>query len=564
MNNLLNPIISKQLKKSDLNNISDKFTKDYHEYLSNNSLVTMIEDDENKVKFLLDISYQSYLTYKCDLTFGFFNDKKIENRFHPNPIDYFPIIYCSDIGRYDIDVFFEEFNNLKKRDMFINLGKSCGSDRELTKDLSIINTRLLYFFIMNCNVSFTSSNLRCVDGGYLFKVYNSEEKESDFYDLEQGDGVELLHGTCCFNLYSITKNGIKSMSETEFMSSGSAYGSGVYLSKSCNTAFSYGTYNSSTSVLIFKAKKLNNVSGNLIETPEDYYVQQESDIILKFIYWCPNVTSYDLKEKIDVIYKNIENNTYIKPKLLKDLKIKHEEKSGEKSGEMSGEKSGEKSNNNKNDYFSLSTLEIKEESKINPFFGCLPKYQSFPKLKINKITSDPYNSLSVMNSSRMKKEIVMFKSEFLSNDLPIVRYNFHDESDIRSPILFQIRAVTDTKLDRDLKRINLPGFVIAMYFPEAKIMYPFAPPIIRVLSPRFKKQTGHVMLGGSICMDSLFKDGFSPQKTLASYIKAINNLVCTSEMGPGELDFYNNEEYTFDSYKSSQNDVAYAHNWKSF
>ena len=46
--------------------------------------------------------------------------------------------------------------------------------------------------------------------------------------------------------------------------------------------------------------------------------------------------------------------------------------------------------------------------------------------------------------------------------------------------------------------------------------YPFAPPFIRVLRPRFAYRTGHVTLGGSICTQLLTRSGWSPFNTLES------------------------------------------------
>jgi hypothetical protein len=42
--------------------------------------------------------------------------------------------------------------------------------------------------------------------------------------------------------------------------------------------------------------------------------------------------------------------------------------------------------------------------------------------------------------------------------------------------------------------------------------YPFAPPYVRVIKPRFQFRTGHVTIGGSICMEMLTNMGWSPGK----------------------------------------------------
>ena len=40
------------------------------------------------------------------------------------------------------------------------------------------------------------------------------------------------------------------------------------------------------------------------------------------------------------------------------------------------------------------------------------------------------------------------------------------------------------------------------------------PPFVRVLRPRFKFLTGHVTVGGSICMQMLTKSGWSPANNM--------------------------------------------------
>lgn len=48
--------------------------------------------------------------------------------------------------------------------------------------------------------------------------------------------------------------------------------------------------------------------------------------------------------------------------------------------------------------------------------------------------------------------------------------------------------------------------------------YPLAPPFLRVLRPRFKFLTGHITIGGSICMQLLTTGGWSPANTIESVI----------------------------------------------
>ncbi|XP_071092148.1 ubiquitin-conjugating enzyme E2 Q2-like [Haliotis cracherodii] len=79
---------------------------------------------------------------------------------------------------------------------------------------------------------------------------------------------------------------------------------------------------------------------------------------------------------------------------------------------------------------------------------------------------------------------------------------------------------TDSRLGKDLQQYSTkykqePVVKLEMQFPQD---YPFTPPFIRVISPRFKFLTGHVTIGGSICMEMLTKSGWVPANDIESIL----------------------------------------------
>ncbi|XP_025076516.1 ubiquitin-conjugating enzyme E2 Q1-like isoform X1 [Pomacea canaliculata] len=73
----------------------------------------------------------------------------------------------------------------------------------------------------------------------------------------------------------------------------------------------------------------------------------------------------------------------------------------------------------------------------------------------------------------------------------------------------------DTKLGRDLtvyaaRYKTNPAIVLEMQFPED---YPYSPPFLRVITPRFRFLTG-----GSICMEMLTKSGWRPTNDIESIL----------------------------------------------
>lgn len=87
----------------------------------------------------------------------------------------------------------------------------------------------------------------------------------------------------------------------------------------------------------------------------------------------------------------------------------------------------------------------------------------------------------------------------------------------------------DSNLAKDMKVVNTDHIELEMSFPD---QYPFEPPFVRVVRPRFKKQTGFVM-NGALCMELLTKDGWNPINDIESVIVSVRSLLV---VGDGRLD----------------------------
>mmetsp|Transcript_26195 Transcript_26195/g.62233 ORF Transcript_26195/g.62233 Transcript_26195/m.62233 type:complete len:502 (+) Transcript_26195:109-1614(+) len=86
----------------------------------------------------------------------------------------------------------------------------------------------------------------------------------------------------------------------------------------------------------------------------------------------------------------------------------------------------------------------------------------------------------------------------------------------------------DSNLAKDMLVLGIDNVDLEMKFPE---QYPFEPPFVRVVSPRFKRQTGFVM-NGALCMELLTKDGWNPVNDIESVIVSIRSLLV---VGDGRL-----------------------------
>jgi len=89
--------------------------------------------------------------------------------------------------------------------------------------------------------------------------------------------------------------------------------------------------------------------------------------------------------------------------------------------------------------------------------------------------------------------------------------------------------------------------------------YPKEPPFIRVVYPRFHQWTGHITIGGSVCILDLTRSGWNPENELSSFFIMIRNLLIE---GSALIDMDDpNGEYTEAEAREAFNRVARQHGW---
>jgi ubiquitin-protein ligase len=111
-------------------------------------------------------------------------------------------------------------------------------------------------------------------------------------------------------------------------------------------------------------------------------------------------------------------------------------------------------------------------------------------------------------------------------------------------------------IGKDMKDVGIEEIQLEVTFPQN---YPISPPFIRVISPRFKYQTGHVTSAGALCMQILTDKHWSPACSIESLIITIKSEILEGE---GQLDKQKyNIPYTHNEAKSSFHRVAKGHGW---
>lgn len=98
---------------------------------------------------------------------------------------------------------------------------------------------------------------------------------------------------------------------------------------------------------------------------------------------------------------------------------------------------------------------------------------------------------------------------------------------------------------------------LEILFPED---FPTGPPFIRVVYPRFHQYTGHITIGGSLCVEHLTRSGWRPEFDLFTFVIMLRNLLID---GGALIDMDSSEqEYSEAEARSAFIRVAEAHGWK--
>jgi ubiquitin-conjugating enzyme E2 Q len=91
--------------------------------------------------------------------------------------------------------------------------------------------------------------------------------------------------------------------------------------------------------------------------------------------------------------------------------------------------------------------------------------------------------------------------------------------------------------------------------------YPYKPPFIRVIYPRFKFMTGHITIGGSICMEVLTLSGWSPGYSIENLIMQIKSEI-VDPGGEARIDLSRHDHYHIAEAKESFDRLCAKYGWK--
>ncbi|CAN0191486.1 unnamed protein product [Discosporangium mesarthrocarpum] len=95
-------------------------------------------------------------------------------------------------------------------------------------------------------------------------------------------------------------------------------------------------------------------------------------------------------------------------------------------------------------------------------------------------------------------------------------------------------GVSECPMELDMERLkkenNLDHIRLQMTFKDD---YPFSPPFVRVVYPRFKRQTGYI-IDGAFCMELLTNQGWTPTNDIESVVVQVRAQMV---VGEARIDF---------------------------
>jgi len=188
--------------------------------------------------------------------------------------------------------------------------KHSGNEEELIEYIGKDTYKLLKW-ILNCKRCALlkvpdKKKLKCMqtDDQFLMLVDDPEKSSKFNKDREKYGSYFCFHGSGIENWHSILRNGIVNASNTKLMTTGAAYGAGVYAAADTGTSMGYAKTGNSWPKSKFKScgsmkcmAILEVVKGpNIPTTPNPYYVITETKYITTrfFLFW-PSSTSVNVQ-----------------------------------------------------------------------------------------------------------------------------------------------------------------------------------------------------------------------------------------------------------------------------
>ena len=314
--------------------------------------------------------------------------------------------------------------------------------------------------------------------------------------------VYLYHGSRYENWYSIMRNGVKIGSNNKYFLNGASYGHGIYLSNDINLSLGYSKASQFTT------------------TQKSKHPDNQMILAIFEVMYNPKWHKYGTVFVVD------DENALVLRYLLVF-------------------------NNDGASCAGLKAIFNAINFKLNS--------GGIKALEKEKQDIETKNITSIHNKRLMREYQMIMKKQ--STDVLGFRIQLAEEDNLGKWMVY-ITNPQNKKLEQQMRKLSIPAIEIEITF---KDNYPITPPFIRIVYPRFIMRTGHITIGGSLCMEMLTNQGWCPTFNVENVITQIKVAISNGGGmgdGVGEIDETNwDKRYSMDEAQDAFKRVLATQGW---
>ena len=158
------------------------------------------------------------------------------------------------------------------------------------------------------------------------------------------------------------------------------------------------------------------------------------------------------------------------------------------------------------------------------------------------------------------KELIELEKNQMENKSLEYRFQFKlenpDDLSIMNIYITQITPNRESNIEKQMDKLKIQYLQLEFSFSES---YPFIPPFVRIVTPKFNTYTGHITTGGSICMELLSNQGWSPTCNIENLLRQIILILQTGNAIIDESNF--TSSYSLKDAKTAHDRAMNAHGW---
>ncbi|CAI2379218.1 unnamed protein product [Moneuplotes crassus] len=399
-------------------------------------------------------------------------------------------------------------------------------------------------------------------------LYNNEVHDENLFQSRKSELGSLwsFHGSQIENWYSILRNGPRNLSATKMMNNGKTHGEGIYSTKEIDLALVYSnkpkkdsycvstipqswkhsTCKEKVIIGVFEIISEKNITIKTVSNRDYIICPNDECIKLRYIWIiasnCTEIPNKRrLSEQLNFSVKYYSTVKDIQEELLNNRKLRLK---------ASYERA-------KARYHEEMVMRDKLQAQLDER-DKLEQDKQYDD-KIQKLEASFTGKGSVIATKRILKEYKHFQTstDIENFEIKFKGDNFYQWSVVLDILKFELtpELKEDFQWVRDKSGIN-PTLQFEVIFPAS---FPFDPPFIRVVQPIFKFRTGHVTIGGSLCMESLTPSAWSSARSIEGIFIEILSIIL---QGEARLDKKRlGRSYSIQEAKLAFERVAKHHGW---